>query len=71
MRSPDASLRSTCAAALLQFLLDWPLQEHRLGQHLQFLVSNVSFELEDGRLQVPSHDTIAHVSGTPPQKHPQ
>lgn len=53
VRSPDAALRGTCAAALLQFLLDWPLQEHRLAQHLQFLVANISFELEDGRLQVP------------------
>jgi hypothetical protein len=52
VKSPDASLRATCSATLLQFLLDWPLQEHRLLQHLHFLLSNLSFELEHGRLQV-------------------
>ena len=51
MKSPDATMRSTCAAALLQFLLDWPLQDHRLTQHLEFVLGNLSFELEDGRLQ--------------------
>lgn len=51
VKSPDATMRSTCAATLLQFLLDWPLQDHRLTQHLEFVLSNLSFELEDGRLQ--------------------
>lgn len=51
MKSPDATLRAACAAALLQFLLDWPLQDHRLTQHLEFVLGNLSFELEDGRLQ--------------------
>lgn len=67
VRSPEAALRGTCAAALLQFLLDWPLQERRLQQHLQFLVSNLSFELEDGRLQVrpPAHGASPRASACP------
>lgn len=51
VQNPDSSMRSSCAAALLQFLLDWPLKDHRLTQHLEFILSNLAFEIEDGRLQ--------------------
>ena len=52
VQSQSAPLRSLCASALLQFLLDWPLEERRLKQHLEFLFSNLDYEYEDGRLQV-------------------
>ena len=51
VRSANASLRGMAASALLQYLLDWPLEERRLKQHLHFAVANLAYELEDGRLQ--------------------
>jgi hypothetical protein len=52
VQSASAPLRAMCASALLQFLLDWPLDERRLRQHLEKLVSNLGYEHEEGRLQV-------------------
>jgi hypothetical protein len=34
---------------LLQFILDYPLGTKRLQHHLQFLITNLSFEHESGR----------------------
>ena len=41
--------RNACASALLQFLLDYPVGERRLQQHLQFLITNLGYEHEAGR----------------------
>ena len=35
---------------LLQFLLDYPVGEKRLDSHLQFLLANLAYEHETGRL---------------------
>jgi U3 small nucleolar RNA-associated protein 20 len=44
-------VRDLCSQALLQFLLDYPLGEKRLQQHLEFLLTNVQqYEHETGRL---------------------
>ena len=45
-------MRQLCAASLLQFLLDFPVGPRRLQQHLQFLLANLSYEHEEGRLEV-------------------
>lgn len=50
-RSHLPPVRSTAAAALLQFLLDYPLSPSRLQSHMLFLLSNTSYEHEEGRLQ--------------------
>jgi hypothetical protein len=52
VQSASAPLRSMCAASLLHFLLDWPLEERRLKQHLEAIVANLGYAYEDGRLQV-------------------
>jgi hypothetical protein len=44
-------VRATAAAALLQFLLDYPLSPSRLQGHMVFLLTNTSYEHEEGRLQ--------------------
>lgn len=50
-RSHLAPVRATAAAALLQFLLDYPLSPSRLQGHMVFLLTNTSYEHEEGRLQ--------------------
>lgn len=52
VRGDAAPLRAMAAAALLQFLLDWPLAERRLARHLEGLVANLSYDGEAGREQV-------------------
>lgn len=52
VRGDAAPLRAMAAAALLHFLLDWPLAERRLAQHLDGLVANLSYDGEAGRAQV-------------------
>ncbi|PRW58885.1 small subunit processome component 20-like protein [Chlorella sorokiniana] len=49
VQSQAAPVRSACSSALLQFLLDYPLGEKRLQEHLQFLLTNLSYEHESGR----------------------
>jgi hypothetical protein len=44
-------MRAAAAAALLQFLLDYPLGSGRLRGHVQFLLANAGYEHEEGRLQ--------------------
>lgn len=44
-------MRAAAAAALLQFLLDYPLGSGRLRGHVRFLLANTSYEHEAGRLQ--------------------
>jgi hypothetical protein len=44
-------VRSTAAAALLQFLLDYPLSPSRLQGHMLFLLTNTAYQHEEGRLQ--------------------
>lgn len=50
-RSHLPPVRSTAAAALLQFLLDYPLSPSRLQGHMLFLLTNTSYKHEEGRLQ--------------------
>ena len=49
-------MRQQCSGILLQYILDYPLGAKRLQHHLQFLITNLSFEHESGRQA--SVDTI-------------
>ncbi len=42
-------MRQQCSGMMLQFILDYPLGARRLQHHLQFLITNLSFEHESGR----------------------
>ena len=42
-------MRQQCSGILLQYILDYPLGAKRLQHHLQFLITNLSFEHESGR----------------------
>jgi hypothetical protein len=44
-------VRATASAALLQFLLDYPLSPSRLQGHMVFLLTNTGYKHEEGRLQ--------------------
>ncbi|RHN69146.1 hypothetical protein MtrunA17_Chr3g0121561 [Medicago truncatula] len=46
------SIRKKCSKILLQFLLDYRLSQKRLQQHLDFLLSNLSYEHSTGRESV-------------------
>ena len=47
-----AGVRQACGAALLAFLLDYPLGGARLRHHRDFLVANLAYEHDAGRLAV-------------------
>lgn len=49
VRSQAAPIRQACSSVLLQFLLDYPVGERRLQQHLNFIIINLSYEHETGR----------------------
>ena len=50
--SVDKLTRQLCQSIFLQFLLDYPLENQRIEQHINFLLKNLSFRLESGRLQL-------------------
>eukprot|EP00850_Spirogloea_muscicola_P021570 SM000254S08796 [mRNA] locus=s254:122773:139016:- [translate_table: standard] len=49
VRSYTPAVCQLCAQALLKFLLDYPLGPKRLQRHIDFVVSNLSFEHASGR----------------------
>eukprot|EP00850_Spirogloea_muscicola_P013633 SM000093S24444 [mRNA] locus=s93:494111:510484:+ [translate_table: standard] len=49
VRSYTPAVCQLCAQALLKFLLDYPLGPKRLQQHIDFVVTNLSFEHASGR----------------------
>ncbi|RHY31351.1 hypothetical protein DYB32_003621, partial [Aphanomyces invadans] len=50
VQSQVATVRTHCASMYLMFLLDYPLGDKRLNFHIRFLVSNLTFVYESGRL---------------------
>ena len=50
VRANAAETRALCAQALVQFLLDYPLGERRLQQHLEALAANLEYQHAAGRL---------------------
>ncbi|XP_073005480.1 uncharacterized protein [Typha latifolia] len=47
--SQSEPIRKKCSQILLQFLLDYRLSDKRLQQHLDFLLTNLSYEHSSGR----------------------
>ena len=68
MHVQEPSVRQQCSGILLQYILDYPLGAKRLQHHLQFLITNLSFEHESGRQaccghhQGASQHTLRHWS---------
>ncbi|KDD71252.1 hypothetical protein H632_c5449p0, partial [Helicosporidium sp. ATCC 50920] len=52
IRTLDAQARGEASAALLEFLLHFPLGERRLRQHRDLLLANLAYPHEHGRLAV-------------------
>ncbi|KAK9845304.1 hypothetical protein WJX81_002986 [Elliptochloris bilobata] len=52
VQAQSAGVRQACGAALLAFLLDYPLGAARLRHHRDFLIANLAYEHDDGRLAV-------------------
>jgi U3 small nucleolar RNA-associated protein 20 len=50
VRAGADEVRQLCAQALVQFLLDYPLGERRLQQHLEALAANLEYQHAAGRL---------------------
>lgn len=50
VRANAKDVRELCAQALVQFLLDYPLGERRLQQHLEALAANLEYQHASGRL---------------------
>ena len=48
--SQSAPVRQLCSSVLLQFLLDYPVGDRRLQQHLHFVITNLSYQHETGRV---------------------
>ncbi|THH09644.1 hypothetical protein EW145_g1873 [Phellinidium pouzarii] len=50
--SQSSHVQELCRSVLLQFLLDYPQGKARLRQHFAFLVKNLSYVFESGRVSV-------------------
>lgn len=50
VKSHKAPLRQHCCGIVINYLLNYPLGEERLEQHLKQVVVNVKYEFEEGRL---------------------
>uniref|UniRef100_A0A7S4ACT1 Uncharacterized protein n=1 Tax=Pseudo-nitzschia australis TaxID=44445 RepID=A0A7S4ACT1_9STRA len=50
VRSPKATLRQECARLFVRYLLDYPMGEGRFEEHLKQVVSNISYEYQEGRM---------------------
>eukprot|EP00897_Mesotaenium_endlicherianum_P002352 jgi/Mesen1/2144/ME000152S01235 len=49
VKSQAPPVRQLCSQILTQFLLDYPLGPRRLQQHLNFILSNLTYEYASGR----------------------
>lgn len=49
VQSPNLNVQQQCAAVFLQFLMDYPLGEKRLQQHLGFLLNNLKYPYPEAR----------------------
>ncbi|GAX11440.1 U3 small nucleolar RNA-associated protein 20 [Fistulifera solaris] len=50
VRSNKVSLREQSASAVVSFLINYPLSDERVEQHLQQILLNLQYEYSDGRL---------------------
>ena len=49
VRAGAAETRALCSQALVQFLLDYPLGERRLRQHIDLIAANLEYVYASGR----------------------
>jgi U3 small nucleolar RNA-associated protein 20 len=45
-------IRDLCSTIFIQFLLDYPLSNERIEQHLNFILKNLGCKRIDGRIQL-------------------
>lgn len=50
--SNSRQIRGLCSNIFVQFLLDYPLQNERVEQHLNFVLKNLSYEQPENRIQL-------------------
>jgi U3 small nucleolar RNA-associated protein 20 len=50
VRSLKSSLRDQCGSIFVRYLINYPLSEERLEQHLKQIVLNLSYEFSEGRV---------------------
>lgn len=50
--SNTKQIRGLCSSIFVQFLLDYPLQNERVEQHLNFVLKNLSYEQAESRIQL-------------------
>jgi len=50
--SNSKQIRGLCSSIFVQFLLDYPLQNERVEQHLNFVLKNLSYEQAENRMQL-------------------
>ena len=48
----NKSVRSTCSNIFITFLIEYPLEEKRVEQHIHHLIKNLTYTTKDGRLTV-------------------
>eukprot|EP00345_Euplotes_harpa_P014714 CAMPEP_0168340838 /NCGR_PEP_ID=MMETSP0213-20121227/14305_1 /TAXON_ID=151035 /ORGANISM="Euplotes harpa, Strain FSP1.4" /LENGTH=56 /DNA_ID=CAMNT_0008347157 /DNA_START=888 /DNA_END=1054 /DNA_ORIENTATION=- len=48
----NSGVRSTCSTIFINFLIDYPLEEKRVEQHIHHLIKNLTYVHKDGRLTV-------------------
>jgi U3 small nucleolar RNA-associated protein 20 len=48
----NQTVRTTCSQIFISFLLEYPLEEKRVEQHIYFLIKNLSYFREEGRYQI-------------------
>eukprot|EP01025_Chloroclados_australasicus_P059362 TRINITY_DN7503_c0_g1_i1.p1 TRINITY_DN7503_c0_g1~~TRINITY_DN7503_c0_g1_i1.p1 ORF type:complete len:574 (+),score=16.90 TRINITY_DN7503_c0_g1_i1:150-1871(+) len=52
VESQSQHIRQQAGSVLLQYLLNFPMQEKRRQRHIDFLVTNLNYQYDYGRLQV-------------------
>lgn len=45
-------IRNTCSDIFIQFLLDYPMENSRVEQHISFILKNLSYGQPAGRISV-------------------
>ena len=51
VRSHSITIRDKCSFVFCKFLLEYPMSDARLDQQIEFLVANLTYEFESGRVR--------------------
>jgi U3 small nucleolar RNA-associated protein 20 len=46
------NIKTTCASIFIQFILEYPLEEKRLEQHINHMIKNLTYFDSEGRMQL-------------------